>query len=65
METTLKAVLRLTALIHEENVLIMSLLLSPTVKNGVIQSYADKYNRIVDEFQRGCDERTANQDDVG
>ena len=50
METSIKAMLKLIALIHEENVLIMSLLLSPKVKNGVIQSYADKYNAIVDEY---------------
>ena len=50
METSIKAMLKLIALIHEENVLIMSLLLSPKARNEVLLAYADKYNAIVDEY---------------
>lgn len=53
MERQIEAALKIMCLIHEENILIMSLLLSPKARDKVLQAYADKYNAIVDEFYEG------------
>lgn len=55
MEKQIEAALKIMCLIHEENALILTMLLKPRDRSRVIRSYADKYNAIVDEYLKGGD----------